>query len=57
MVIVTQIRFGTYLGMLQDSRLEWKSDSQFIFLDENPSSYVFLCALSNATIFFGFGAF
>ena len=38
--------------MLQDSRLEWKLDSQFIFLDENPCTYAVLCALSGAIRFF-----
>ena len=35
------------LGLPQDSSLEWKSDSQFIFLDENPCTLTDLCALSN----------
>ena len=39
----------SYLGLPQDSSLEWKSDSQFIFLDENPCTRADLCALSNAT--------
>ena len=30
----------SYLGLPQDSSLEWKSDSQFIFLDENPCTLI-----------------
>ena len=40
---------NVYLGLPQDSNLEWKSDSQFIFLDENPCTLAGLCAFSNAT--------
>ena len=31
------------LGLPQDSRLEWKPNSQFIFSDENPCTYAVLC--------------
>ena len=46
-----------YTGMPKDFDLKWKTDFPFIFLDENPCTYAVLCALSDATRFFGFGAF
>ena len=38
------------LGLSQDSSSEWQSDPRFIFLEENPSTYAVLCALSEARL-------
>ena len=48
-----KFRIVLYLGLSQDSSSEWQSDPRFIFLDENPSTYAVLCALSEAVRFFG----
>jgi len=45
-------KYNLYLGLSQDSSSEWQSDPRFIFLDENPSTYAVLCALSEAIRFF-----
>ena len=49
----TEPTFGQlYLGMPQDSSFEWKSESQFKFLDENPCTHAVLGALCDTIRFF-----
>ena len=51
-ILSDPIEISWWLGMPQDFSLEWKSDSQIIFSDENPYTHALLCGLSDVTRFF-----
>ena len=46
------IQLRPYLGMSQDSSVEWISDSQFKFFDQNRCTNAVLCAQCDINRFF-----
>ena len=43
-VLIRNLKVKLCLGMPSDSSFEWKSKSQFIFLDENPCTHTGFCS-------------